>query len=514
MLWSWHKKASCGLYCQWECSFPTRCKGQSRKPRPVAIGRGFSYTAHMCIIPVILCGGAGSRLWPLSRGMHPKQFMDLGGRTLFGDTLDRLRAIPAAQAPLVVSNREQRFLVAGQMQEHGFAPAGRVLLEPLGRNTAAAIAAAALAVQAKNPGSAMLVMPSDHAMSDPGSFAGAVAQAMPAAREGALVTFGVRPTGPETGYGYIRRGEARGDAFLVDAFVEKPDLASAEAMLKAGGHYWNSGIFMFLPDAFLAELERLAPEILRQVQAAWEQRETQRDFVWLGDEFAASPAVSVDYAVMEKTPLAVVLPMDAGWTDLGSWRSVQEAGSPDSDGNVCVGDVLAEDVRGSYLHSSGRLVAALGLENLVVVETGDAVLVADRDRSQDVRRLVERLAALERTEKDLHLRVFRPWGWYESLARGPAFQVKRIMVKSGASLSLQLHHHRAEHWVVVSGSARVTMGESQIILSANQSVYIPVGMRHRLVNEEAGDLEIIEVQSGSYLGEDDIVRFEDSYGRN
>lgn len=469
----------------------------------------------MKLCPVILCGGVGTRLWPLSRRLYPKQFMDMGGHTLFGDTLKRIGILPDLTPPLVVCNKEQRFLAAAQMQEQGLNPTGCVILEPEGRNTAPAIAVAALAAQARNRGEdvLLLVLPSDHVIREAGVFARAVAQAAACADQGRLVTFGIEPDGPETGYGYIQRGEALATGFAVRRFVEKPRRDAAEAMLAEGGHYWNSGMFLFRASLFLHELRACAPDMAQGAAAAWEERAEERDFTWLGKAFAACPADSIDYAVMEKTSLAAVVPLDAGWNDLGSWRSVYEAAVRDAAANVLVGDVLAEDASGSYLHSSGRLVAALGVRNLVVVETGDAVLVADKERSQEVKNLVARLSRQDRPEKDTHLRVFRPWGWYETLALGERFQVKRIMVRSGASLSLQLHHQRAEHWVVVSGVGRITVGEKLLELHADQSTYIPLGVRHRLANAGPQPLEIIEIQSGSYLGEDDIVRFEDTYGR-
>lgn len=466
----------------------------------------------MNITPLILCGGSGTRLWPLSRTLHPKQFMDLGGRTLFGETLERLGRLLGCGDPIVICNREHRFLVAEQMERHGLDPAGRILLEPVARNTAPAITAGALAALDLRAPGLLLVLPSDHAVRDVQAFDLALREGALCADHDMLVTFGVTPSCPETGYGYIQGGDPLEHGLAVRRFVEKPDLANAQAMLRAGGHYWNSGIFLFRPGVFLKELSRLAPAVAEHAGAAWRERCVQRDFIWLGDDFASCPATSVDYAVMEKTPRAAVVPLDAGWSDLGSWKSIHDCGRGDGQGNVSVGDVLAQDVRNCYLHSSGRLLAALGLDNLVVVETGDAVLVADRERTQEVRKIVERLGA--RAERETHLRVFRPWGWYETLARGAGFQVKRILVKSGAALSLQLHHRRAEHWVVVSGRGLVTVGDAEMTLSANESTYIPMGARHRLANASDCPLEIIEIQSGDYLGEDDIERFEDNYGRN
>jgi mannose-1-phosphate guanylyltransferase/mannose-1-phosphate guanylyltransferase/mannose-6-phosphate isomerase len=455
--------------------------------------------------------------------------MDLGGYSLFGNTLRRIRDLPDTLPPIAVCNEDQRFLAAAQLQAAGFA-ATNIILEPVGRNTAPAVAVAALAVAdgfAAPPSDAgqtgmlsrddaplLLVLPSDHALRDSKAFVAAAARAARLAADGRLVTFGITPDNPETGYGWIERGEVLRDGYSVRRFVEKPDPEEARAMLAQGGHYWNSGMFLFAPHVYLKELERHAPRICEHARKAFEGRRRDADFTRLeAHAFTACPPDSIDYAVMEKTALSAVTPLDAGWSDLGSWESVYAEAGKDAEGNALVGDVIAEAVENSYLHSSGRLVAALGVSGLVVVETGDAVLVADRKRSQEIRGIVDRLARAGRAEKDTHLRVPRPWGWYEILAVGDRFQVKRIMVKPGATLSLQMHHHRAEHWVVVRGTGQITVGEEHILLREDQSTYIPLGQKHQLSNPGILPLEIIEVQSGSYLGEDDIVRYEDDYGR-
>jgi mannose-1-phosphate guanylyltransferase/mannose-1-phosphate guanylyltransferase/mannose-6-phosphate isomerase len=488
---------------------------------------------------VILCGGAGTRLWPLSRKLYPKQFMDLGGRTLFSDTLERLRALPGLESPLVVCNEEQRFFAAAQLQAAGHATDGKVLLEPVGRNTAPAIAVACRALTdislsrdegtmlaeaeitraegalSRDEGTMLLVLPSDHVIKDVAAFAAAAAKAADIARDGYLVTFGIVPTSPESGYGWLKQGEPLAGGWKVQRFVEKPDRETAERMFSQGGYCWNSGMFLFRADRYLAELAVHAPEIHRLTGLAFEGRSADMDFLRVGEEaFRACPADSIDYAVMEKTEYAAMVGLEAGWSDLGAWDAVYDASDKDEAANVCVGDVLAEQTRSSYIHSSGRLVAVLGLDNVVVVETADAVLVADKDKSQAVKTLVQRLAADGRDEKDIHLRVFRPWGWYETLVLGERFQVKRIMLNPGAQLSLQRHYHRAEHWVVVHGTGRVTIEEEDRLLHEDESVYIPLGLRHRLYNPGKLPLEVIEVQSGSYLGEDDIERYEDRYGRS
>ncbi len=469
-------------------------------------------------IPVILCGGAGTRLWPLSREGFPKQLLALTGKhTLLQQTVLRLEGLPAG-APLTVCHEAHRFLVAEQLRELNVT-ARAAILEPFGRNTAPAIALAAHAAlggvaagEAADP--VLLVLPADHLIRAVAPFQQAVRAALPAAQDGKLVTFGIVATRPETGYGYIQRGAALGAGFRIARFVEKPDLPRAQAFVEAGDHYWNSGMFMFRARRYLEELERFAPEMARICAAAFAGAAADLDFTRISAaSFEACPADSIDYAVMEKTSEAVVVPLAAGWSDVGSWASLHEASETDAHGNVAHGDVISEDTRGSYLHSESRLVAAVGLKDHVVIETKDAVLVAPKDRAQDVKKLVARLKEQGRPEHSLHREVFRPWGSYDSLENGPRFQVKRLKVKPGATLSLQLHNHRAEHWVVVAGTARVTRGEEVFLLQENEATYIPVGTKHRIENPGTSLLEIIEVQSGSYLGEDDIVRFEDRYGR-
>jgi mannose-1-phosphate guanylyltransferase/mannose-6-phosphate isomerase len=471
------------------------------------------------LTPVILSGGAGTRLWPLSRELYPKQLLPLtGARTLLQQTALRLEGLSSAP-PVVVCNESHRFLVAEQLRQLHIAPRA-TLLEPFGRGTAPAIALAALAAlkgvgaDANAVDPVLLVLPADHVIRDVPAFHQAVRAAIGAADAGQLVTFGIVPSAPETGYGYIQRGAASGAVFRIARFVEKPNAERAREFLKSGEHYWNSGMFVFRARRYLQELQRLAPEMARICELAFRGAQSDLDFTRIeAASFESCPADSIDYAVMERTADAVVVPLDAGWSDVGSWASLHQASEPDAHGNVARGDVICEDTEGSYLHSESRLVAAVGLKDHVVVETKDAVLVAPRGRVQDVRKLVARLKEKGRYEHSLHREVFRPWGSYDSLEAGPRFQVKRLKVKPGAALSLQLHHHRAEHWVVVAGTARVTRGDEVFVLEENQSTYIPVGMKHRIENPGTIPVEIIEVQSGSYLGEDDIVRFEDVYGR-
>lgn len=471
----------------------------------------------MSIIPVILSGGSGTRLWPLSRSGYPKQFMDIGGHTLFGNTILRATALHDAASPMVICNESHRFFAAATLQELGVQ--GEIILEPVARNTAPAIALAAHAALARAADSGetdplLLVMPSDHRIEPVGAFAQAVERGVPKAVKGALVTFGIVPDRAETGFGYIRRGTPQGEAFCVAAFEEKPTLERATTLLEAGDCYWNSGIFLFSAARFLRELERYAPDIATACAAAWAKRSVERDFVRVDAQaFASSPAVSVDYAVMERTQDACVLPLASAWNDLGSWAAFYDTSPHDPAHNACVGDVITHEATGCYLHGTHRLIAALGVQDLVVVESADAVLVAHKERSQDVKILLDSLKQQGRSEAQFHPRVYRPWGSYEVLAQGTRFQVKRIIVKPDAVLSLQLHHHRAEHWVVVSGTAKVTVGEEVVLLHEDQSTYIPLGVVHRLENPGKIPLEIVEIQSGSYLGEDDIVRLEDTYGR-
>ena len=468
------------------------------------------------LIPVILSGGSGTRLWPLSRELYPKQFIVLAGSgTLLQQTVERVAGL-GGEAPLIVCNEQHRFIVAEQLRQLGVAPQA-IVLEPVGRNTAPAVALAALAaLRGRAPGDdpLLLVLPADQLLKDVGAFHAAVRAGLPAASAGKLVTFGVVPTAAETGYGYLRRAAGPGPAYPIVEFVEKPDAERAHQFVTRGGYLWNSGMFLFSARRYLAELGRLAPDILDSCRRAIEGASGDLDFTRVSsDEFERCRSESIDYAVMEKTREAVVVPLAAGWSDVGSWAALQENLAADPSGNVTHGDVVSEDSNGCYLYSGSRLVAAVGLTDHVVVETKDAVMVAPRGRVQDVKRLVARLKALGRSETQLHREVFRPWGSYDSVDAGERFQVKRLSVNPGAKLSLQMHHHRAEHWIVVSGTARITCNDREFLLAENQSTYIPVGAKHRIENPGKVPLYIIEVQSGTYLGEDDIVRFEDSYGR-
>nr|WP_304412654.1 mannose-1-phosphate guanylyltransferase/mannose-6-phosphate isomerase [Microbulbifer sp. HZ11] len=467
------------------------------------------------MIPVILCGGTGSRLWPLSREAYPKQFLSLiGSETLLQATALRLDGLAQVQAPILVCNEAHRFAAAEQLQEVGRG-AQSILLEPCARNTAPAIALAALAAQENERDPLLLVLPADHAVADKTAFQAAVAAATPLAESGRLVTFGIVPTCAETGYGYIRSGERLEGGWGVAEFVEKPDLATAEKYLASGEYNWNSGMFLFRASRFLEELAQFQPEMLEICRAAFSRAVRDLDFTRVDAElFARCPSDSVDYAVMEKTESAAVVPMQAGWSDVGSWSALWELAQKDECDNLLQGDVLTEDASGCLVHGGDRLIGVLGVRDLVVVDTDDALMVADKSRVQDVKKLVEQLKRSERREAENHRKVFRPWGYYDSIDAGPRFQVKRIVVKPGCQLSLQMHHHRAEHWIVVRGTAKVTRGDDQLLLTENESTFIPLGVVHRLENPGAIPLELIEVQSGSYLGEDDIVRFEDQYGRD
>lgn len=475
--------------------------------------------------PVILSGGSGTRLWPLSREKYPKQLLALGGgQTMLQQTACRMADWPGEpdlRPPIVVCNEEYRFVTAEQLRGARCA-AARVLLEPAGRNTAPALTLAAQLAIREEGDPILLVMPADHVMRETAAFHAAVRAGLPAADAGVIVTFGIVPDRPETGYGYIRAEAGAQDAARpIAAFVEKPDADTAAAYLADGNYLWNSGIFLMRASTWLAAIERFEPDMAKACAQAVAGGKADADFFRVdADAFRASPSDSIDYAVMERLPQAaaeglrgVVVPLSAGWSDVGAWDAVWEVGDKDAAGNSVHGEVMLEDTHGTLAMSTSRLVACLGLSDLVVVETPDAVLVADKSRTQQIRALVARLKAEGRPHAENHRKVHRPWGYYDSIDAGDRFQVKRIVVRPGASLSLQMHHHRAEHWVVVRGTARVTVGENAIILAENQSTYIPLGVRHRLENPGKVDLEIIEVQSGSYLGEDDIVRFDDVYGR-
>ena len=464
------------------------------------------------MIPVILSGGSGTRLWPLSREAFPKQFLRLAGDgSMLQDTWARVAPLASAP-PIVVAGEEHRFMVAEQLREAGCRDAC-ILLEPAARNTAPAIAVAALEACRDGLDPMLLVLPSDHVIGDVQGFRNAVAAAAPAAEAGRLVTFGIVPSGAETGYGYIK-AMAGESMRAVERFVEKPDAQTAAVYVASGDYFWNSGMFLFRASVLLAELERLQPAMLAACRDALGKARRDEDFVRLDKAaFCASPSDSIDYAVMEKTAHAAVLPIDVGWNDVGSWAALWQVAQQDGAGNAHHGDVLAQDCRNTLAWGDGRLVALLGLDDVVVVDTADAVLVAHKDKVQGIKGIVSQLKHAGRSEPTWHRKVYRPWGSYDSIDMGGRFQVKRITVKPGATLSLQMHHHRAEHWIVVSGTGKVTRGEEIILLAENQSTYIPLGVKHRLENPGRVPLELIEVQSGSYLGEDDIVRFEDVYGR-
>ncbi len=487
------------------------------------------YQAPVSIQPVILCGGSGTRLWPLSRAGFPKQFLCLtGDDSLFQMAVKRLADLAATDiavsAPFIVSNEDHRFLALEQLREAKIA-VGAALLEPVGHNTAPALTLAALAAQEAGDDPILVVTPADQTVADPAAFTAAMQQAVREAASGAIVILGIAPDRPETGYGYIKTAASPASPALaattldVECFVEKPDADTAQRYLAEGGYYWNAGMFVLRASVWLAALERFRPDIIVATRLAWDKRSTDAKFIRPGkDEFAAIPAESIDYAVMERCPGSEftirMIPLAAGWSDLGAWDAVWQVMDKDLAGNAHFGDVIASDSRNTLVHATSRLVTLVGVDNLVVIETADAVLIADRAHSQGVKAIVAQLQADGRDEHTLHRKVHRPWGWYDSIDEGGRFKVKRIQVKAKASLSLQKHHHRAEHWIVVTGTAEITNGDKIILLTENQSTYIPLGETHRLTNPGTIPLEIIEVQSGSYLGEDDIVRFEDNYGRS
>jgi mannose-1-phosphate guanylyltransferase len=465
------------------------------------------------ITPVIMAGGSGSRLWPLSRSLYPKQFLALTGElTMLQDTVQRLSNLEV-NAPLVICNEEHRFIVAEQLRS--LDKTGSIILEPVGRNTAPAIALAAeVSVNDNDP--LLLVLAADHVIQDNRAFTDAVKNAIPLAENGKLVTFGIVPTQAHTGYGYIKRGNKVSDSsgYDVNAFVEKPDSQTAAIYIESGEYYWNSGMFLFKASRYLQELQKYRPDIFSACKKAIEHTTQDQDFIRLDAEaFELSPDESVDYAVMENTTDAVVVPLDAGWNDIGAWSALWEVNDKDEKGNTAFGDTILQETTNSLIHGGERLIATVGLDNVVIVDTKDALLVACKDKVQDVKRIVEKLKSEKRSEFKVHREVYRPWGKYDAIDNGERYQVKRITVNPGEKLSSQMHHHRAEHWIVVSGTASVTNGDNTFLVTENESTYIPIGIVHSLENPGKVPLEIIEVQSGSYLGEDDIVRFEDRYGR-
>lgn len=472
------------------------------------------------IIPVILAGGSGTRLWPLSREQYPKQLLSLvDDRTMLQNTVLRLTRFEGVGNILVLCNEDHRFMVAEQLRAIGVSGA-HIVLEPMGRNTAPAVAVAALKALEISKDAVLMVLPADHSIEEVEALHKAIEAGRDLARNDFLITFGIVPQSAETGYGYIRKGGpisdngSSGQAVAIAEFVEKPDAATASTYLESGEYCWNSGMFMFRASQVLSELERFVPDIVKACRKAVDQGSKDLDFFRLDkDAFSACPSDSIDYAVMEKTDRGAMIPLSAGWNDLGSWDALWQVGQKDAQGNVIRGDVLTHDVKNSFLHAESRMIAAVGLENHVVVETADAVLIAPRDRVQEVKKIVAQLKTVMREEASIHKKVYRPWGSYEGIDLSDNFQVKRITVKPGARLSLQKHYHRAEHWVVVRGTALVTQDDREFILKEDESTYIPLGVVHRLENPGRIDLELIEVQSGSYLGEDDIVRYEDVYGR-
>lgn len=470
------------------------------------------------VIPVILSGGSGTRLWPISRKLYPKQFIPLrDNRSLFQDTVARVQSLKSGiQTPIVVCNDEHRFMAAEQLRLENVSDA-EIILEPIGRNTAPAIALAALCAKQRNEDAIILVLPADHILDADSKFSDAVEVAKNLCDQDQLVTFGIQPIRPETGYGYIQAGEsvAEGKANQVDKFVEKPEIAKAQEYISAGNYLWNSGMFMFKASTLLSELTKFESEMSASVESAFNSQQKDLDFVRIDeDKFAACKSESIDYAVMENTENAVVVPLSSEWNDVGSWHALWESSEQDNDNNALTGDVLLEDCEGCLVHSSNRLVTAVGMKDTVIVETADAIMVAPREQSQKVKQIANSLKDSDREEANIHRKVYRPWGDYESIDHAERFQVKRITVKPGERLSLQKHHHRAEHWIVVNGTAVVTCDDKEFLLSENESTYIPIGSVHRLENPGKIPLELIEVQSGTYLGEDDIERFDDKYGRS
>lgn len=465
------------------------------------------------MIPVVLSGGSGTRLWPLSRGQHPKQFLPLvSNNSMLQETVLRLQGLKNLQAPIGVCNESHRFMMAEQLREINTPPSA-IILEPVGKNTAPAVAMAALAASSEDD--ILLVLPADHVIADVESFQKVVKQAENLAKQGNLVTFGIVPTEPETGYGYIKAGDNKGeDAYEVASFVEKPDLITAQKYLDSGEYYWNSGMFVFKVGCYLEELEKFNPEMLSVCKEAFKLAEIDADFIRLDkDSFVKCPSDSIDFAIMEKTSKAVVVPLDAKWNDVGSWSALWDVIDKDADGNAINGDVVTVDSHNCFLHSSGRLLTTVGVDDLVVIETSDAVMVVSKDKVQDVKAIVDKLKETNRSESEQHRKVYRPWGHYDLVDDGKRHHTKRIVVNPGAKLSVQKHHHRAEHWIVVRGTALVTKNNEEALLTENESTYIPLGVVHCLENPGVIPLEMIEVQSGSYLGEDDIVRYGDKYGR-
>ncbi|WP_227728605.1 mannose-1-phosphate guanylyltransferase/mannose-6-phosphate isomerase [Yersinia proxima] len=469
------------------------------------------------LLPVIMAGGTGSRLWPMSRELYPKQFLRLHGvNSMLQETVNRLEGI-SVREPVVICNEEHRFLVAEQLRQinklfHN------IILEPVGRNTAPAIALAALNAISQGDDPIMLVLAADHIINDCDAFHQAINDAIPFAKKDSLVTFGIVPTGPETGYGYIQRGESTvndiSEAFKVKRFVEKPNLETAEQYINSGEYYWNSGMFMFRAKRYIQELDKFRPDILDACKAAMKDSDSDKDFITIDkDKFSACPDESIDYAVMEQTSNAVVVPLDAGWSDVGSWSALWDVSNKDKLGNAVTGDTFLHDTQNCYINTDEKLVAAVGVDNLVIVSTKDAVLVVDKSKVQDVKKIVEHLKQTKRSEYRRHRETYRPWGRSDIIVNEQRFNVNRITVKPGGSFSMQMHHHRAEHWIVLSGTAKVTIGDKTFLITENQSTFIPIGSLHMLENPGKIPLELIEVQSGSYLGDDDIIRVKDHYGR-